>query len=214
MRAWSSIGGSWISPLLVTGVGVEAVLSRQLVALRLFQVLADHFGDQFGEQHLRLPPELLPRLARVAEQAVHFGRPEITGVNGDDAAAFLVMAALSPSFSLPADRDPELLRRRVRKIAHAVLLARSDHEILRPVLLQHQPLRLDVVARVAPVAPRLEISQVQAILQPQLDARERAGDFAGHEGFAANRGFVVEENAVAGKKAVRLPVVYGDPVRV
>src|SRR5713101_4688560 len=107
MRACSSIGGSLRNPLLVTSVGVEAVLSRQLVALRLFQVLADHFGDQLGEQHLRLPGELLPRLTRVAEQTVHFGRPEIAGVNGDDTAAFLVMAAFFGSFSLPADRDPE-----------------------------------------------------------------------------------------------------------
>src|SRR5712692_10923726 len=197
MRACSSIGGSLRNPLLVTGVGVEAVLSRQLVALRLFQVLADHFGDQLRKTHLRSPPELLPRLARVAEQAFHFGRPEITGVNGDDAAAFLVMAALFPSFSLPADRDPELLRRRVRKIAHAVLLARSDHEILRPVLLQHQPLRLDVVARVAPVAPRLEISQVQAVLDAQADAGQRPGDLAADESLAPDRRLVIEQDAVA-----------------
>src|SRR6266581_4593876 len=214
MRASSSIGGSLDKRLLVTGVGFEAVFSRELVALRLFQVLADHFGDQLRKTHLRGPSELLPRLARVAEQAVHFRRTEIARVNGHDAAAFLVVAAFFLSFSLPADREPELLRRRVHKIAHAVLLARSDHEILGPLLLQHQPLRLDVVARVAPVAPRLEISQVQAVLDAQADAGQRPGDLAADESLAPDRRLVIEQDAVAGKKAVRLPVVYGDPVSV
>src|SRR5713101_8345344 len=122
MRACRSIGGSLRNPLLVTGVGVEAVFPRQLVALRLFQVLADHFGDQLGKTHLRSPTELLPRLAGVAEQTVHFRRPEIARVDGNDAAALLVVAALLLSLPLPADREPELLRRRVHKIAHAVLL--------------------------------------------------------------------------------------------
>ena len=53
---------------------------------------------------------------------------------------------------LPADRHAELRGGRLDELAHAVLLAGGDHEVLGLVLLQHQPLRLDVVARVAPVA--------------------------------------------------------------
>ena len=61
----------------------------------------------------------------------------------------------------------------VDELAHRVLLAGRDHVILGLVLLQHQPLRLDVVARVAPVAQRVEIAEVEAVLQAALDARER-----------------------------------------
>ncbi len=75
------------------------------------------------------------------------------------------------------------------------------------ILLQHQPLHLDVVAGMAPVAQRVEVAEVKAILQSELDARQRAGDLAGDEGFAAHRRFVVEQDAVAGIDAVGLAVV-------
>src|SRR5882724_12271045 len=65
-----------------------------------------------------------------------------------------------------------------------------------------------------PVAPRLEVSEIEAILQSQFYARQRAGDLARNESLAANRGFVVEEDAVAREKPVGLAVIHGDPVRV
>jgi hypothetical protein len=54
------------------------------------------------------------------------------------------------------------------------LHAGSDHKVLGLVLLQHQPLHLDVVFGVTPVAQRTHVAQVQAVLQAQGDAR-RAG---------------------------------------
>src|SRR3954462_10553850 len=66
----------------------------------------------------------------------------------------------------------------------------------------------------APVAARLEVTEIKAILQAELDAREAARDLASNEGLAADRRLVVEEDAVTGKHAVRLAVVDGDPVGV
>ena len=40
------------------------------------------------------------------------------------------------------------------------------------LLLQHQPLRAHVVPRVAPVAARVEIAEVQRVLQADMDARQ------------------------------------------
>ena len=54
----------------------------------------------------------------------------------------------------------------IDEFAHRMLLAGGDHEILRLGLLQHQPLRSHVVARMAPVAQRVEIAEIQAVLQP------------------------------------------------
>jgi hypothetical protein len=67
---------------------------------------------------------------------------------------------------------------------------------------------------VAPVAQRAEVAQVQAVLQPQRDAGDGAGDLAGDEGFTSQRALVVEEDAVAGVHAVGLTVVDRDPVGV
>src|SRR5258706_134377 len=100
------------------------------------------------------------------------------------------------TFALPLDRDSRCPGRELHEIAHAVLLAGGDHEVLGLLLLQHQPLHLDVILGVAPVALRIEVAQEERVLQPQLDARERARDLARDEGLAAHRALVVEEDAV------------------
>ena len=66
----------------------------------------------------------------------------------------------------------------------------------------------------APVAQRVQVAHVQALLQALGDVGEAAGDLAGHEGLAAARRLVVEEDAVAGIHAVGLAVVHRDPVGV
>ena len=109
---------------------------------------------------------------------------------------------------------PSSAAARCDELAHAVLLAGGDDEVLGLLLLQHQPLHLDVVARMAPVAQRVEVAEVQAVLQPERDARERARDLARDEGLAAQRALVVEQDAVAGVHAVGLAVVDRDPVGV
>ncbi len=93
-----------------------------------------------------------------------------------------------------------------------MLLSRRNHKILCDVLLQHQPLSLDIVARVTPISPRIEISKMQAFLQPNMNSRQRAGDLARHESLAAQGRFVVEQDAVACIHAVRFAIVHGDPI--
>ncbi len=47
------------------------------------------------------------------------------------------------------------------ELAHRVRLAGGDDVVVRLVLLEHQPHRLDVVAGVAPVALRVEVAEVE-----------------------------------------------------
>ena len=75
----------------------------------------------------------------------------------------------------------------VEQLADRVRLAGRDHVVVGLVLLQHHPHGLDVVARVAPVARRVEVAERDAVLEPELDARDRVGDLAGHELEAALR---------------------------
>lgn len=51
-------------------------------------------------------------------------------------------------------------------------------------------------------------------LQTRLDPGHPTGDLPGHEGLAAARGLVVEENPVYREHPVRLTVVDGRPVRI
>ena len=52
-------------------------------------------------------------------------------------------------------------------------------------MLEHAVHRVDVIAGKAPVAPGVEVAEVQLVLQAFLDAAGGAGDLAGDERLAA-----------------------------
>src|SRR5215467_5513479 len=66
----------------------------------------------------------------------------------------------------------------------------------------------------APVALRLEVAEVELLLQAPLDRCHRACDLARHEGFAPHRPFVVEKDAIRGMHTICLTIVDSDPVRI
>ena len=51
-------------------------------------------------------------------------------------------------------------------------------------------------------------------MQTQLDTGDRPGDFAGDEGFAPQRRFMIKEYSVAGEKVVCLPIIDRDLISV
>src|SRR5713226_5472971 len=65
-----------------------------------------------------------------------------------------------------------------------------------------------------PVTFRLQVAQVQTILQSKLDATETTDDLPRDESLAADWRLVVEQNTVAGKNPVSLPVVHCNPICV
>lgn len=52
------------------------------------------------------------------------------------------------------------------------------------------------------------------VLKTVLYARDAERNFPRHEGFAAARRFVVEENPIAGVSAVGLAIIFYDPESV
>src|SRR6266508_694328 len=92
--------------------------------------------------------------------------------------------------------------------------ASADHVVGRLVALHHQPHRLDVLGGVAPVATRVEVSEQQRVLEPELDRGGAVGDLAGYELEPAAWTLVVETNPRARVQAVALAVVDRDEVAV
>src|SRR5262245_22813157 len=56
--------------------GVLGELLARLSAGQQMQIGVDHHGDQLVKTDLRLPAELVPRLARVRAELVDLGRPD------------------------------------------------------------------------------------------------------------------------------------------
>ena len=92
--------------------------------------------------------------------------------------------------------------------------AGGDYVVVGLVLLEHEPHGLNVVFGEAPVAFGVEVAHEDLLLLSGDNAGDGAGDFAGDEGFAATGGFVIKQDAVAGKKVVGFAVVDGLPVGV
>src|SRR5574337_501742 len=93
-------------------------------------------------------------------------------------------------------------------------LTRGDNVVIRALLLQHQPHRLHIVARVPPIPSRVQVAQLQLRRQAVLDARDAIGDLSAHKLLAAARGLMVEQDTRAGEQSVAFPVVDRDPVTV
>ena len=80
-------------------------------------------------------------------------------------------------------------------------------------MLQHHPHRFDIISGKSPVTLRLEVAEIEILLQSDLNPRERASDLARHKRFAPSRRFVVEQHAVRKMQAVGFAIVHNVPVR-
>src|ERR1700722_14865261 len=95
-----------------------------------------------------------------------------------------------------------------------MLLAGRDDKILRRGMLQHQPLGTDIVARMAPIPPRIQVTQVQCLLKTDMNAGQGPGDLAGNERLTAYGRLMIEEDAVTCEQAVSLTVIDRNPVGI
>src|SRR5215217_4651806 len=101
---------------------------------------------------LRLPAELRARFRRVADEAV-----QLSGTS--------LQRGINPYAWLPVDAD--VRERALDELADGVVLPRRNDVVAGLVLLQHQPHRLHVVACVAPIATRIEVSEHELVLQAE-----------------------------------------------
>src|SRR5690606_4834672 len=142
----------------VVSVDAIALARDEGVALGERKIVLDHLLDHALEAGLGAPAELLPRLRRVPEQAVDLRGPKVARVYADDRlAGSLVDALLVEPLAAPFELEAEEVRGERDQLADRALLAGRDHVVVGLGLLQHQPLREHVVARVSPIAARVEI---------------------------------------------------------
>jgi hypothetical protein len=154
----------WHGLCLVDVVCVEAVAQHEGVAFGGFEVGLDHLADELVEAGARSPAEFALCLACVAEQGFDLGGAEVARVYRDDDFAGLVDGFFFDAGALPGEVEVEQFGTALNKLTHAVLLAGRDDVVLRLLLLQHEPLHLDVIAGVAPVAFGVEVAEEELSL--------------------------------------------------
>src|SRR5918996_1760094 len=157
--------------------GISAGLLLRYSAAEEVEIGIDHQTNHLLEACARLPAELLARLARVADQVLHLRGAEEARVDPD------VLVGI----------EPDVLEGDPHEVADRVGLACGDHEVVRLVLLEHQPHGLDIVLGIAPVALGVEVAEGKLPLQTELDRCCSVGDLAGDELQPPALGLVVEK---------------------
>src|SRR6266542_3522059 len=205
-----------LPPVTTTRLPVQKLTNhsrRVCLPGRRVQIRIGHQVGQLFESDLRRPSEPPPRLGRIALEVIDFGRAQVSRIDLDEDLTCLCVDSLLVEAAPPPDElEASPSKRAVAEFTHRVRLACGDDIVLRLFLLQHRPHGLDVVLRVAPVAARLEIAEIEPILQAVLDPADGPRDLARDEGLSATLALVVKEDSVDGEKAVGLAVIDDGPV--
>ena len=163
----------------------------------------------------RIPSQNLACLLWIAKQLLHFCRSEILRIDlYQHTSGLLVDALLVETIALPLQFDAHKAERQCSELAHGVILAGSNHEVVGFGLLQDKPHTLHVVGCIAPVAQCIEVAKIELILMSRGYAACSKGYLSGNESFAAALALVVEQYAVAAVHAIALAVVLHYPVAI
>src|SRR5579862_4346054 len=162
------------------------------------KISVHHNGDEIMERNFWFPAKPLVRLGGIRDKDVYF---EWTHVPIGD-------------FYITAPVKADICECYFHEFADGVGFAGANDEIIRRVMLDDPPDRLDVFGRIAPVTASVEIAKEKRVLITSKDRSNSSRNLSGDEGFTPARALVIEEDAGAGKEAVTFAIDTGHPVRV
>jgi hypothetical protein len=126
-------------------------LSRGIESQPL-QIGVDHDPDQLREGDSGRPLEDLAGLGRVRPEMVDFERAPVPRIESD----------------VPFPGDCRVSERLLDEIADRMGLSGSQHIVRGSGLLEHRPHPFDVLGRISPVSPSVEVSQIEDLLPARL----------------------------------------------
>src|SRR6266567_786986 len=141
------------------------------MTLCLSQIARNHFSTHFLSSDFRNPTELCFSFARIAQQGFNLGWAEVTWIyayqniacfyrrglsafNGDNCSNFVY------AMTLELKRYPQFCRCPDDKLPHRILDTGGNNEVFRLILLQHQPLHLNVILCMPPVTQGINVAHV------------------------------------------------------
>src|ERR1700730_1882042 len=133
------------------------------------EIARHHFLDQLGKTRLRRPTKLGAGLGGVADQLIDLGRAEILRIDANHGlAGRFVHAGFLDALAAPLDAAADFRERDFDEFAHRAGLAGRQHEIVGLVGLQDLVHALGVILGMAPIAPGIHVSEIEAFFQPGL----------------------------------------------
>ena len=163
-----------------------------------FKIGVNHDFYKLLEGNLRRPTQLTLRLRCVGSEGFDFRRAEINRVN---LHVFLPIQV-------------HIRKRHIHEFPDGMDLPGADNVIIRLILLKHEPHGFDIIRSIAPIPFGIEVAEIKLLFLASEDARQAVGNLSRDERFPTAGGLVVEENSVAGEKAVALAVISDHPVGV
>src|SRR5947209_17460622 len=135
------------------------------------KIACHHFLHELGQTGFWFPAELLPRLAGIADQQVHFGRAEVGRIDPNDRlAGFPVCAGFLHALAAPFDAAADFGKRQLDELPYRTRFTGRQHEIAGLVGLQYPVHDHDIISRVATSSLLSEFSRVERCIQHTSDS--------------------------------------------
>jgi len=173
-----------------------------------------HQPAEFVQGGGRRPSQMVAGFLGIAAKHVDLAGPVVFGIDPHpDLAGAGVAAQFAVFAALPFELDADGQKGQFHEMPHRPGLVGRQNIGIRLGVLEHPVHTFDVFPGVTPVALGVEVAEFQGFLLAQMNFGDGIGDFAGHEFLAAQRGFVVEQDAAAGEQAIGFAVIDRGPVR-
>ena len=161
------------------------------------------------------PPQLGTRLGGISTQHFDFRWPKIAWIYFHQ---YVFRLFAEPAFvranPLPLNGDPDFSEGQFNKFAHRMAFASCKNIITGFGLLQNEPHSLGIIARMPPITLRIQITNIETILFPQMDGGDRLRDFTRYESLATPWSLMVEQDTVRRMKTVSFAIIDGDPIGI
>ena len=139
---------------------------------------------------------------------------ERLGYCNNNLSCSYINTLLVDAFPFPTELDAGMMESEGGELTYGMLHACGDDEVFRGVVLEDEPHAFYIILGIAPVAKRIEVAEIEAVLFALSDTGSSKGDLAGDEGLASAFGLMIEEDAGAAEHIICLTILLNYPISI
>ena len=123
--------------------------------------------------------------------------------------SFFFHSGTFPSYNNAIDRKSF-----ISKITHSMLNTRSNHIIIRYVLLHNQPHTFHIVLSIAPITQGIQVAKFKVILKTFSNTACSKSDFPGNKTLSPSLTFMIKQDTIYSKHSVGFSIFFCNPKSV